>query len=165
MDDNTSGAICDYFCQRFGIDGNTHESRGAEAVVRRALMALPQPDVWFCDPHGGLGEDVEPTALLLAGDRLIQVRAGRDGDEASDVSLRSKSWPLVDSGAVIELMWGDREATQESVHIHTTWAFNFQDGESVVVRGRVQTMPEDGLDPAEQFARAVAAELGEHLGN
>lgn len=162
MDDNTSGAICDYLCQHIGIDGIGHEGSRAEGVVRRALTALPQPEARFCVPVEGTG--MEPTVFLLAGDRLIQVRACYEGAEASCVTVRSKSWPLVDSTAVIELAWGKHEATQESVHIHTSWDFDFQDGSSISLPGLVKTLPEPGPDEGEEFARAVAARLGQSVG-
>jgi hypothetical protein len=73
----------------------------------------------------------------------------------------SVSRPLANWGVVIELEWGDREVVDPGVGYRTDWSFKFADGHSVAVRGHVRTQPNSGVDAREEFARAVAAQVGE----
>jgi hypothetical protein len=165
LNDATAREIGNYLCGGAGIrDGM--EGRDEEALILHGLAALPQPESWVWDPaDGSYGPDTDgmPTMLLIAGDSLIEAWVSRDGEGA--ISLRWRSRALVNTGAVIEMEWRDREAADGVVNYRTVWGFKFSDGHTIVVRGRVQAVPNEAFDYHEVFARAVAATLGERGSN
>jgi hypothetical protein len=163
MHNATAHEIGNYLCGAAGISDGM-EGRDEEALILHGLASIPQPDFWVWDPAGGeYGPDTDgmPTVLLLAGDSLIEAWVGRDDGGA--IRLRWQSRPLVNAGAVIEMEWRDREAADGIVTYRTIWGFKFTDGRTVVVRGRVQSVPSEALDYHESFARGVAAALGERV--
>jgi len=157
MEEQPLDEVRDHLSRALGLNDQLHVDRSSEGLVHHALRALPQPGAWHCLADEGGG--AIPRALLLVGDRLVEIWATRDGGDGM-ARLRSLSRPLADSGVVIELDFGDRTTTDESVSYRTTWTFKFPGGDEVPVRGRVRTMPDEELDDAEEFARAVAAQVG-----
>ena len=163
VNDATAHEIGNYLCGAAGIRDGV-EGRDEEALILHGLASIPQPDSWVWDPAAGdYGPDTDgmPTVLLLVGDSLVEAWVNRDDGGA--VSLRRKSRPLVNAGAVIEMEWRDREAADGIVTYRTIWGFKFPDGRTVAVRGRVQAVPAEALDYHELFARSVAATLGERV--
>jgi hypothetical protein len=80
---------------------DTHEAGTARGALQLALLSLPQPDDWIYS----YDDEAEgpPVALLLAGDRLVEVTAAWEG--SGPASLKAVGRKLVDAGAVIEMEW------------------------------------------------------------
>lgn len=152
MDDNIAGAIIDDFFNHFKIV-NPEDIRAGERVLATIRM-LPEPEEWVLVPDG---ENGEPKALLLVGDRLIEVWSSQDD---SGLRVKSESRPLVDAGVMIGLESFDSRAHDSGVSHRTEWRFKFPGDYEVLVPGRVTTMPESNTDDREKFARAVATKVG-----
>lgn len=158
MDQENSWTLADCFANTLGLRTDTHDARTAVATIRRALAVLPQPDDWVYFES----EDAESTALLLAGDRLVEIHASWERGEPANVSAVSRR--LVDGGAVIELTWNGPEVAGQFIRHDTNWDFKFPDGARVLIPGVVTARSDEAgekLDEGEEFARAVAAALGE----
>lgn len=140
---------------------DTHEARTARGAVQLALLSLPQPDDWIYS----YDDEAEgpPVALLLAGDRLIEVTAAWEGD--GPASVKAVGRELVDTGAVIEMEWRGATFDGDVLQHDTSWAFKFPDGARIKVPGVVRAMPGENetLDEGERFAREVASRLGQRV--
>jgi hypothetical protein len=156
MNDAVASQLVDEFAETLQL-GDSDEDRSSHGLILRALRALPDPQAWTYGSNEG--QEAPPIALLLAGERLFHVEAGREDGGPVRVFCLSRS--LIDPSPVIELEWGDRTEDDEGEHYRTIWRFRFADDTSTTVIGTVQTKPSEELDPAERFARAVAATIND----
>lgn len=159
MDEENAGRLSRAFGRTLRMMEDTHEARTAFGALQLALLSLPQPDDWIYS----YDDEAEgpPVALLLAGDRLIEITAAWEG--SGPASLKSVSRELVDAGAVIEMEWRGATSEGDVLQHDTAWAFKFPDGARIEVPGVVRTMPGENetLDEGERFAREVASRLGQ----
>jgi hypothetical protein len=140
---------------------DTHEARTALDAVQRALLSLPQPDDWIYS----YDDEAEgpPVALLLAGNRLVEVTAAREGSGPATVKVVDRE--LAAAGAVIEMEWRGATFDGDVLQHDTSWAFKLPDGARIEVPGVVRAMPGENemLDERERFAREVASRLGQRV--
>jgi hypothetical protein len=161
MDDHLANVISEHFCDRLGV-GEDEAGRELAGLIGHALRALPHPDEWLTNPER-TAQEVSPAALLLVGDRLIEVSIERN-DDAVRVLL-TRNLPLANAGVVVETVWGGRETFGEhGIRYQTETTLKHAHGPGTLIRGLVQIAPSEGLDPGEQFARAAAGRVGKVLG-
>jgi hypothetical protein len=158
MDDDANTVIADHLLSGFKFD-KPDEIRAVEALLDNTLKELPQPDNWC---PGDAADTWTAKALLLADDKLIEVSAYRD--EQGAVRVKSLRRPLANSEAVVGLESYDHRAFDGKASHKTKWTFRFRDGHEIEIRGGLQTKPEVALSGEEDFARAVAAQIGEVIG-
>jgi hypothetical protein len=104
----------------------------------------------------------DPKALLLIGDRLVEIWISRNDDAGYSVQFKSR--PLTNSGIVIGLESYDPRVYDGKAGHKTKWSFKFPDGESIRIQGGIQTKPDVVLGAEEEFARTVSEQVGQILG-
>jgi hypothetical protein len=158
VDEDIASVISDHFWAGCRPD-DPDQGRAVDGLIHSALREIPTPDAWMVVPSGA---SPDPKALLLIGDRLVEIWIGRNDD--AEYSLQFESRPLTNSGIVVGLESYDPRVYDGKADHKTKWSFKFSDGKSIRIHGGIQTKPDVALSAEEEFARAVSERVGQILG-
>jgi hypothetical protein len=159
MDYDAAHPIAQRLVDSLNLDATFKALESATYDVAQALEALPPPTQFQVQSPTG----TEAIAFLLAPPELFEVRAavGLEGGDASATTTMI-NYRLSDPEWTVRL-----ESTPAAVTggfgRQTKWEFLLGGNIIVAVLGEAMIRPEPGEDEAEEFARALADELGWRL--